>query len=132
LPDILEGKGMDNVGIIHIIAIWNILQLYLVYYMAIWLSFGIFSRFGTLYQEKSGNPAVYVWSFVPEHLDVCLDGPADDVDELGGRDDAPVQVDPERRRRVDERRSRRRGRDAEGRVQVPDTGVDGDAIVHAA
>ena len=39
-------------------------------------------------------------SYVPEQLDLAVDGPPGDVDELLAGDDAPEEVDPEGRRRV--------------------------------
>jgi hypothetical protein len=68
---------------------------------------------------------------LPEHLDVGLNGPPDDVDELCCGDDVPVEVDPERRRRVGHGHRRVGGRDGEGRVQVTNAGVDGHAIVRS-
>jgi hypothetical protein len=38
--------------LVYFMDTWSILRL-LLYFMGIWL---IFSRFGILYQEKSGNP----------------------------------------------------------------------------
>jgi hypothetical protein len=48
---ILEGLGVENFGKFY---------GHLIYFIAIWYIFvicGIFSRFGMLYHEKSGNPA---------------------------------------------------------------------------
>jgi hypothetical protein len=69
--------------------------------------------------------------FLPKHLDVGLNGPPDDVNELCCGDDVPVEVDPERRRRVGHGNGRVGGRDGEGRVQVPHARVDGHAIVRS-
>jgi hypothetical protein len=69
--------------------------------------------------------------FLPKHLDVGLNGPADDVNELCCGDDVPVEVDPERRRRVGHGNGRGGGRDGEGRVQVTHARVDGHAIVRS-
>jgi hypothetical protein len=59
---ILEGLGMDNVGIFyipleHFTAHWYLLFMTVWYatYVAIWY---IFPRFGKLNQEKSGSPAL--------------------------------------------------------------------------
>ena len=69
--------------------------------------------------------------FLPQHFDVRLNGPSDDVDELRGRDDASVEVDPEGGRRVGNGHDRVRSRDGEGRVQIPDARVDSHAIVRS-
>jgi hypothetical protein len=69
--------------------------------------------------------------FLPEHLDVGLNGPPDDVDELCCGDNVSVEVDPERRRRVGHGHRRVGGRDGEGRVQVPHARVDCHAIVRS-
>jgi hypothetical protein len=58
---ILEGLGMDNVGILfgrleYMISIWCILWQF----CAFCGYFVYFSRFGMFYQEKSGNPAAPV------------------------------------------------------------------------
>jgi hypothetical protein len=45
---------MDDIGVLHIhMAIWSILRPFGIYFMVILY---ILSRFGMLYQEKSGNP----------------------------------------------------------------------------
>jgi hypothetical protein len=58
---ILVGLGIDNVG--TFIAIWYILwsfgKLYVCWFI-LWSLLYIFVRFGMLYQEQSGNPALLV------------------------------------------------------------------------
>jgi hypothetical protein len=70
---ILWGLAIEDVGLfygllVYFTAIWSILRPYglfyglLVYFVAIWYSLlqlgTYFPRFGMLYQEKSGNPAL--------------------------------------------------------------------------
>jgi hypothetical protein len=56
----LEGHTIEDIGILygHLVyftTIWYIFG-HLVYFMIIWHVY--FSRFGMLYQEKSGNPGL--------------------------------------------------------------------------
>jgi hypothetical protein len=55
--NIFKGLSMDDVGIFnghwYILRPFDILDGHLVYFVVIWY---IFTRFGMLYQEKSGNP----------------------------------------------------------------------------
>jgi hypothetical protein len=57
---------MEDVGKLygHLVYFWTFGMFcgYLVYFEVIWL---IFSRFGILYQEKSGNPGAYGSSCCP-------------------------------------------------------------------
>jgi hypothetical protein len=56
---ILEGLGMEDVGIFYghlfYLLLFGIFCDLFVYFIVIWY---IFPRFGTLYQDKSGNPVV--------------------------------------------------------------------------
>jgi hypothetical protein len=55
----LEGLAMEDVGIFygHLVDLrpFDILYRHLLYFVVIWY---IFPRFGVLYHEKSGNPAI--------------------------------------------------------------------------
>jgi hypothetical protein len=49
------------VALVYFVAIWYILWQHLVYFVAIWYTYfvviwNMFSSFGMLYQQKSGNP----------------------------------------------------------------------------
>jgi uncharacterized SAM-binding protein YcdF (DUF218 family) len=52
----MKDVGTFNCHLVYFTAFWC------TYFVAIWYIswlFGIFSRFGMLYQEKSGNPALH-------------------------------------------------------------------------
>jgi hypothetical protein len=51
----LEGLGMEDVSIFYGHFVY-LCYGQMVYFMAIWSSFGIFFPFGMLYRENSGNP----------------------------------------------------------------------------
>jgi hypothetical protein len=63
LGSILEGLVMEDVGISNgylvFLRLLDIFYEHLLYFLVIWY---IYPRFGMLYQEKSGNPGLYLES----------------------------------------------------------------------
>jgi hypothetical protein len=62
---------MESLGIFR--TIWSILRPLEIFYgrLVYFWSFGIFPRFGILYQEKSGNPATYATHDETDQRQLC-------------------------------------------------------------